>query len=80
MPEPALRDEVFDPYEVLVPYSKYHDVERPFGFTEPPRVADGRADVGRLAGGHGGCALRRERPGLHPLTVPASLVATRRKW
>ena len=40
MPEPALRDEVFDPYEVPVPYSKYHDVERPFGFTEPPRVTD----------------------------------------
>ena len=23
-----------------VPYSKYHDVERPFGFTVPPSVAD----------------------------------------
>ena len=23
-----------------MPYSKYHEVERPFGFTEPPSVAD----------------------------------------
>ncbi len=39
-PAPALREDVREPYEVVVPYSTYHDVERPFGFTVPPSEAD----------------------------------------
>ena len=68
-----------DPYDTLVPYSKYHVVERPAGLTEAER----RAEVGPIwsagpvvtAG-----ALRVVRVRSAPVTVPASLVATMRKW
>ena len=39
VPEPALFSAVFEPYPVLVPYSKYHVVARPFGSTVPLSVA-----------------------------------------
>ena len=39
VPEPALFDGVFEPYEALGPYSKYQLVELPCGFTEPVSVA-----------------------------------------
>jgi hypothetical protein len=78
VPEPALRDEVFKPYEVLVPYSTYHDVERPFGFTEPPRVAEvGPTPVAWPVITVG--ALWVVNTWSAPADVPASLVATRRK-
>ena len=34
-PEPALDVDVFDPYAVVVPYSKRYVVERPLGSTLP---------------------------------------------
>ena len=40
VPEPALREEVRELYEGLVPYCTYHVVERPLGLTEPPSVAE----------------------------------------
>jgi hypothetical protein len=39
VPDPALVEAVFDPYEVLFPYSKYHVVETPPGLTVPVAVA-----------------------------------------
>jgi hypothetical protein len=39
VPEPALTGDVFDPYDVDVPYSTYHVVETPPGLTEPVTVA-----------------------------------------
>jgi hypothetical protein len=39
VPEPALVDDVFEPYPVLVPYSTYHVVAEPFGLTLPETVA-----------------------------------------
>ena len=62
VPEPALAVEVRAPYEVVVPYSTYHVVERPFGLTEPPSVADVGPTAARLTRHHGGRACRRERP------------------
>jgi hypothetical protein len=79
VPEPALRVEVFDPYDVACPYSKYHEVGRPFGFTEPPRVtAVGPTPVACAVITVG--ALRVENTWSPPAVAPASLVATRRKW
>jgi adenylate kinase family enzyme len=40
VPEPAFCVDVFEPYEVLVPYSTYQLVDWPPGFTVPPAVAD----------------------------------------
>jgi hypothetical protein len=40
VPEPALLAPVFVPYEVLVPYSKYQDVDAPLGLTVPASVAE----------------------------------------
>ena len=39
LPEPASVVGVFVPYDVEVPYSTYHVVGSPFGFTVPPSVA-----------------------------------------
>jgi len=79
VPEPALRVEVFDPYDVACPYSKYHEVERAFGFTEPPRVAElGPTPVACPVITVG--ALWVANTWSTPVVVPASLVATRRKW
>jgi hypothetical protein len=39
VPEPALTDDVFAPYVVLVPYSTYHVVAVPCGLTLPETVA-----------------------------------------
>ena len=77
-PEPALRDEVRELYDVLVPYWTNHEVERPLGLTEPPSVAE----VGPTARGGpvttvGAVVVVNVRS--EPLVVPASLVATRRK-
>src|SRR6266852_2068082 len=76
-PEPALFDDVFDPYAVLVPYSKYQVVARPSGFTLPLSVAD----VGVTAVAGAVTALGSplvENVASAPRVVPASLVATRR--
>ena len=79
VPEPALREEVREPYDVLLPYSKYHDVERPFGFTEPPSVADvGPTAAAGPVTAVGG--LRVVNVLSAPATEPASLVATILKW
>ena len=79
MPEPALRDELLDPYVVLVPYSTYHEVERPFGFTVPPSVADvGPTAVAAPVLTVG--ALWVVKDLIRARDGPASLVATRRKW
>jgi hypothetical protein len=40
VPEPALFEPVLEPYRELVPYSKYHDVDAPFGLTVPLSVAE----------------------------------------
>ena len=78
MPEPAPVD-VFDPYDVLVPYSTYHEVERPFGFTEPPSVADvGPTPVAGPVTTVGAWSVVNAWS--EPVDVPASLVATIRKW
>ena len=74
-----LRDELLDPYAVLVPNSTNHDVERPFGFTVPPSVAD----VGPIAAAGPVLTVGADwvvKTRSEPLTVPASLDATRRKW
>lgn len=78
VPDPAPREDVRDPYAVLVPYSKVHEVERPFGFNEPPSVADvgptpAAAPVTTVG------ALWVVNVLSAPVTVPASLVATTRK-
>jgi hypothetical protein len=79
VPEPAFRVEVFDPYEVVCPTSKYHEVERAFGFTEPLRVAPfGPMPVACPVVTVG--ALWVVKTWSPPAVVPASLVATRRKW
>jgi hypothetical protein len=79
VPDPAPREDVRDPYAVLFPYSKYHEVERPFEFNEPPSVADvgptpAAAPVTTVG------ALWVVNVLSAPVTVPASLVATIRKW
>ena len=40
VPEPALLAPVLVPYEVLVPYSKYQEVDARFGLTVPASVAE----------------------------------------
>ena len=40
VPLPAFATAVFDPYDVLVPYSNHHVVARAFGSTDPLSVAD----------------------------------------
>src|SRR5207245_9946797 len=40
VPEPAFCVDVFEPYFVLVPYSKYQVVASPFGLTVPFSVAE----------------------------------------
>jgi hypothetical protein len=71
--------DVRDPYLVEVPYSKYHEVERPFGLSEPPSVADvGPTDDAAPVATVGGLWVVNALS--EPLTVPASLVATSRKW
>ena len=39
-PEPAAVVAVFEPYEVVGPYSNHQSVATPAGFTVPPSVAD----------------------------------------
>ena len=78
-PEPALEDDVFVPYAVVVPYSKRYVVERPFGSTFPFSLA--LVDPTELAAEvvtAGGSAVTKVASA--PSTVPAELVATRRKW
>jgi hypothetical protein len=71
--------DVRDPYFVDVPYSKYHEVERPFGLSEPPSVADvGPTDVAAPVATLGGLCVVNVLS--EPVTLPASLVATSRKW
>ena len=78
VPEPTLSDELLDPYPVLVPYSTYHDVERPFGFTVPPSAAEvGPIAVAEPVVTVGTPCVVKARSA--PATVPASLVAARRK-
>lgn len=78
VPEPAPFEDVRDPYVVLVPYSKNHEVERPFGFSEPPSVADlGPTAAAAPVTAVGGLWVVNVLSA--PVTVPASLVATIRK-
>src|SRR3954471_5010619 len=78
-PEPALCDDVFDPEPVEVPYSNHQVVERPFGVTAPRRVAE----VGAIAVASPVATVGAElvvNVASLPVVVPASLVATMRKW
>jgi len=78
-PEPALFAEVFDPYEVVRPYSNHQVVALPAGLTDPvsvaPEVDAPWAEPVRTTGGP---ALPNVRS--WPKLVPAGLEATRRKW
>jgi len=74
-----LPDEVFDPYDRLAPYSTYRDVERPFGLRAPPTVAElGPTAVAWPVTTVGASSVMKAWSA--PVTVPASLVATGRKW
>ena len=78
VPEPALEVDVFDPYEVLVPYSKKYVVVRPLGSTAPFRRAlvaptELAADVETP----GGSPVANVTSA--PLVVPTELVPTSRK-
>ena len=77
MPDPALREDVLEAYDVLVPYWMYHEVDRPFGLTEPPRVAEvgPTPDACPVTAVGAFCVVNVRSA---PATVPASLVATRR--
>jgi hypothetical protein len=78
-PEPAFFEDVVDPYAVVVPYSKYHEVDRPFGFTVPFSVADVVATaVAAPVTAVGAFAVEKVRS--EPRAVPAVFDATRRKW
>jgi hypothetical protein len=78
VPDPALPSGVFDPYAVLVPYSKYQLADRPFGFTLPPRVADdGPTEDAEPVITTGGDAVLKVPSA--PRLVPALLAATNRK-
>jgi hypothetical protein len=78
VPEPALCAPVFEPYEVDVPYSNHHVVERPFGVTEPRRLAvEGVIETASPVVTVG-VELVTKLASL-PAVVPASLVATIRK-
>ena len=79
VPEPALFEEVFEPYEVVGPYSNHHVVAFPLGLTEPVRVApEVDAPCAEPVSTTGGPALPKVRS--LPKVVPAGLEATRRKW
>ena len=78
-PEPALDDEVFVPYAVVVPISKESVVVRLFGSTLPFSLTlvvpiELAADVTAV----GGSAVTKVLSA--PAVVPAELVATTRKW
>ena len=65
------------PYPVDVPYSTYHVVGCPFGFTVPPRVAvPGPTPVAGDVTAVGGDAVVKS-PSL-PFVVPEELFATSR--
>jgi hypothetical protein len=78
VPDPALPSGVFDPYAVLVPYSKYQLVDCPFGFTVPLTVADDgpTEDAEPVTTTGGGGVLKVPSA---PRPVPALLAATNRK-
>ena len=65
------------PYEVVVPYSTYHVVACPFGFTVPPSVATvGPTPEAAPVTTVGGDAVVK-RPSL-PFVVPDAFFATSR--
>ena len=77
--EPAFFDEVRVPYPVLVPYSKYQFVERPFGVTVPLSLAVvGEIEDAALVETDGAPLVVKVASA--PFVVPPSEVATRRKW
>ena len=79
VPEPALFAVVFDPYDVVGPYSNHQVVAFPAGLTEPVRVApDVEAPCAEPVRTTGGPALPKVRS--LPKVVPEGLEATRRKW
>ena len=62
---------------MLVPYSKYYVVARPFGLTVPLSVADVGVDARRGAGDHAARTSVVKIPSA-PWLVPAPFVATKR--
>ena len=74
-PEPAFRPDVREPYDVVLPYSTYHDVKRPFGFTVPPREAEVGVTVPAEAVIAIGALFVAKTPSA-PTIVPATFVAT----
>ena len=76
-PEPASVTAVFVPYEVEVPYSTYHVVGSPFGFTVPPSVAvvGPTAVAGEVTTTGGAAVVNRPSP---PFVVAVAFLATRR--
>jgi hypothetical protein len=79
VPDPASAAGVgfFVPYDVEVPYSTYHEVVWPFGFTVPPRVAVvGPTPEAGVVTATGGDAVVK-RPSL-PFVVAEEFLATRR--
>jgi hypothetical protein len=77
VPEPTLTTGLLAPYEVVVPYSKYALVPRPFGLTRPFNVAPvGPMLDAELVETAGAGLVVNDR--LPPMDVPASLEATSR--
>ena len=77
-PEPALDDEVFDPYAVVVPYSKRYVVDRLFGSTLPfSRALVVPIELAEDVTATGGSAVTNVLS--DPSVVPAELFATSRK-
>ena len=79
VPEPASFVGVVEPYAVLVPYSKCQLVAWPLGTTLPRSVAaDDETPLADEVVAPG--TAPSEMVWSPPVAVPASLVATRRKW
>ncbi len=77
VPEPASTAAVFVPYDVEVPYSTYHFVDWPFGFTVPPSVAPvgPTADAGAVTATGGEAVVNSPSP---PCAVAELFLATTR--
>jgi len=79
VPEPTLRDDVREPYFVLVPYSNQYDVERPFALTLAVSVAEVESTFAAAPVVAVGWPVVANRT-VSLRTSPASLRATMRKW
>jgi hypothetical protein len=78
VPEPALTSAVFDPYEIVGPYSKSYFVSTPLGLTRPFRSASVSPTLVAVSVSTDGLPVV-EKLRSDPYVVPLLFVATTRK-